>query len=75
VLTESLLLTGTGAALGLVFTPWMSHALKFLMPPGPMQQLVSMDTRPNLSVLAFTAGVCIVAALAAGLIPRCKWAV
>ncbi|MGA2047292.1 MAG: ABC transporter permease [Terracidiphilus sp.] len=69
VLTESLLLTGTGAALGLVFTPWMSHALKFLMPPGPMQQLVSMDTRPNLSVLAFTAGVCIVAALAAGLIP------
>jgi predicted permease len=69
VLTESLLLTGTGAALGLAITPWMSHALKFLMPPGPMQQLVSMDTRPNLSVLAFTAGVCIVAALAAGLIP------
>jgi len=69
VLTESLLLTGTGAALGLAVTPWMSHALKFLMPPGPMQQLVSMDTRPNLSVLAFTAGVCIIAALAAGLIP------
>jgi len=69
VLAESLLLTGTGAALGLAVTPWMSLALKFLMPPGPMQQLVSMDTRPNLSVLAFTAGVCIIAALAAGLIP------
>jgi len=69
VLTESLLLTGSGAALGLAVTPWMSHALKFLMPPGPMQQLVAMDSRPNLSVLAFTAGVCILAALAAGLIP------
>jgi predicted permease len=69
VLTESLLLTGTGAALGLAVTPWMSHALKFLMPPGPMQQLVAMDTRPDLSVLAFTAGICIFAALSAGLVP------
>src|SRR5580658_9357679 len=31
VLTESLMLTGSGAALGLAVTPWMSHALKFLM--------------------------------------------
>ena len=69
VLTESLLLTGSGAVLGLAVTPWMSHALKFLMPPGPMQQLVAMDTRPDLAVLAFTAGVCILAALAAGLVP------
>jgi predicted permease len=69
VLTESLMLTGAGAALGLAVAPWMSHALKFLMPPGPMQQLVAMDTRPNLSILAFTAGVCVLAALAAGLVP------
>jgi predicted permease len=69
VLTESLMLTGSGAALGLAVTPWMSQALKFLMPPGPMQQLVAMDTRPSLSVLAFTAGVCVLSALAAGLIP------
>src|ERR1035438_1686645 len=69
VLTESLLLTGCGAALGLAVTPWMSHALKYLMPPGPMTQLVSMDTRPNFSVLAFTAGICVVAALIAGLVP------
>jgi predicted permease len=69
VLTESLLLTGTGAALGLAVTPWMSHALRYLMPPGPMVQLVAMDTRPNLSVLAFTAGVCVIAAVAAGLVP------
>jgi predicted permease len=69
VLTESLMLTGSGAALGLAVTPWMSHALRTLMPPGPMQQLVVMDTRPNLSVLAFSAGVCIISALAAGLVP------
>jgi predicted permease len=69
VLTESLLITGSGAALGLAFTPWMSHALHYLMPPGPMQQLVAMDTRPNFSVLAFTAGVCVFAALVAGLVP------
>src|SRR5580698_768938 len=69
VLTESLLLTGTGAALGLALTPWMSRALKLLMPPGPMEQLVAMDTRPDFAVLAFTAGVCVLAALAAGLVP------
>jgi len=69
VLTESLLLTGSGAALGLAVTPWMSRALKFLMPPGPMQQLVAMDTRPDFAVLAFTAGVCVLAAIAAGLVP------
>jgi len=69
VLTESLLLTLAGAALGIAATPWMSHALRYLMPPGPMQQLVAMDTSPNLTVLAFTVGLCVFAALAAGLAP------
>jgi predicted permease len=72
VLTESLLLTVSGATLGIAVTPSMSHTLKFLMPPGPMQALVSMNTRPNLSVLAFTAGVCVLAALAAGLVPALR---
>jgi predicted permease len=69
VLTESLLLTVTGAALGVAATPWMSHALRYLMPPGPMQQLVAMDTRPDLAVLAFTVGLCVFAALVAGIAP------
>jgi predicted permease len=69
VLTESLMLTGAGAALGLAVTPWMSLALRSMMPPGPMQQLVAMETHPNFSVLAFTAGVCVLAAIAAGLVP------
>ena len=69
VLTESLLLTLAGALLGIAATPWMSHALRYLMPPGPMRQLVAMDTRPNLTVLAFTVGLCVFAAMAAGLAP------
>jgi predicted permease len=69
VLTESLMLTVAGAVLGVAATPWMSSALKFLMPPGPMQLLVAMDTRPSLPVLAFTVGLCLFAALVAGLAP------
>jgi predicted permease len=69
VLTESLMLTLTGAALGIAVTPWMSRALRLLMPPGPAQQLVAMDTRPNLAVLGFTIGLCVFAALVAGLAP------
>ena len=69
VLTESLLLTGAGAALGLAATPWLSRRLRYLMPPSPMQLLVAMDTRPNFAILAFTAGVCVLVALAAGLVP------
>ncbi|MGA2851908.1 MAG: ABC transporter permease [Terracidiphilus sp.] len=69
VLTESLLLTCAGAMLGIAATPFMSRALRYLMPPSPMLQLVAMDTRPNLAVLSFTVGLCVFAALAAGLAP------
>jgi len=69
VLTESLMLTFAGAVLGVAAVPWMSHALRYLMPPGQMTQLVAMDTRPNFTVLAFTVGLCVFAALAAGLAP------
>ena len=69
VLTECLLLTAGGAAIGLAAAPFLGHALRYLTPPGPVSQLVSMDTRPNIAVLAFTAGVCVFCALAAGLAP------
>ena len=69
VLTECLLLTGAGAVIGLAAAPFLGHALRYLMPPGPMTLLIAMDPRPNLAVLSFTAGVCIVCALAAGLVP------
>lgn len=69
VLTECLLLTGAGTVIGLSAAPFLGHALRYLMPPGPMTLLVSMDTRPNITVLAFTAAVCVLCALAAGLVP------
>jgi predicted permease len=69
VLTESLTLTITGAALGIAVAPFLARSLRLLMPPGAMQLLVSMDTRPNFAVLAFIAIVCIVSAVVAGLIP------
>ena len=72
VLTESLMLTGAGAVLGLAATPWLSHSLKFVMPPGPMRMLVALDTHPNFAVLMFTAGLCVFSALAAGLIPALR---
>ncbi|MGP8251263.1 MAG: ADOP family duplicated permease [Terracidiphilus sp.] len=72
VLTESLILTGAGAALGLAATPWFSHSLRFVIPPGPTRMLVAMDTRPNFAVLMFTAGLCVLSALAAGVIPALR---
>jgi predicted permease len=72
VLTETLLLTLAGAGLGLAATPWLGHALNLLLPPGNIRQMVFMDTRPSLSVLAFTAGAAVLAALASGLIPALR---
>ncbi|HUB50758.1 MAG TPA: ABC transporter permease [Terracidiphilus sp.] len=69
VLTETLLLTLAGAGLGLALTPWLSHALHAMMPPGNWASLVVDSTRPSAAVIAFTAGICALAAIAAGLIP------
>ena len=69
VLTECLMLTGAGALLGLGAAPFLGHALRYLLPPGPVSELVAMDTRLNLTILAFTAGICVLCALAAGLVP------
>ena len=72
VLTETLLLTLCGAGLGLAATPWLSHALQLLLPPGNARQMVFMDVRPNVAVLAFTAGSAVLAALVSGLIPALR---
>ena len=69
VLTESLLLAVCGAALGIAATPALSRALKLLMPPGPTQLMIADHSGPNYAVLGFTAGICVLAALAAGLLP------
>jgi predicted permease len=67
LLTESLMLAAVGAALGVAATPWLSHALQYLMPPG--QLALVLNTQLNLRVLLFTIGICLMAALAAGLAP------
>jgi predicted permease len=72
VLTETCILTFAAAALGLASTPWLTRSLRLLLPPGAVRQLLSVDTRPNLVVLAFVAGVGIIAALVAGLIPALR---
>jgi predicted permease len=69
VLTECLLLTLSGAVLGGAITPLLTKSLRLLMPPGPWSTIVTMNARPSFAVLAFTAGICVVAALAAGLLP------
>ncbi|QNI31540.1 ABC transporter permease [Alloacidobacterium dinghuense] len=71
VLTESLLLTSAGGVLGLVAAQWMSHTLQYLMPPGQMILGVKMGMGAvlNVRVLAFTAGLCGLVALTAGLFP------
>jgi hypothetical protein len=72
VLTETLLLTLAGADLGLAATPWLSHALHLLPPPGNIRQMVFVDTRLDFAVLAFTAGAAVLAALVSGLIPALR---
>jgi putative ABC transport system permease protein len=72
VLTETLLLTLAGAGLGLAATLWLSHALHLLLPPGNIRQMVFTDTRPDLAVLAFTAGAAVLAALISGFIPALR---
>ena len=67
VLTESLLLTATGAALGVFMTPWMSRALKLLLPPGQLS--LSLQNGLSLRAVVFTAGLCLIVTLAAGLVP------
>ena len=67
VLTESLLLTGTGAVLGLLMTPWMSRALKLLLPPGQLS--LSMPNALSARAVVFTAGLCLMVTMAAGLVP------
>ncbi|MBB6146031.1 putative permease [Silvibacterium bohemicum] len=67
VLTESLLLSAMGATLGAVAAHWMTHALRLFMPP--VQLSLVLDTGLHLRVVLFTAGICVLATVAAGVVP------
>lgn len=67
LLAESLLLALGGAILGVAATPWMTHALQYLMPPGSLS--LALNTQLNWRVLAFMVGLCCLTALVAGIVP------
>jgi predicted permease len=67
LLAESLLLALAGAILGVAATPWMTHALQYLMPPGSLS--IVLKTHFNWRVLAFIVGLSCVTALVAGIVP------
>ena len=67
VLTECLLITLAGAALGVAATPWLNRALQALMPPG--QLTLALPAGLNPPVVLFTVALCLVVTLAAGVAP------
>ena len=66
LLTESMLLTLTGAALGLAFAHWITQTLLALM-PADIPQVHPVEL--NLSVLGFTAGLAVLTGLIFGVLP------
>jgi predicted permease len=66
-LTEILLLATAATLCGLVVTTWMSQILTKLLPPGRLS--MSLDLHLNFHVFAFSALLCIVTTVAAGLFP------
>jgi putative ABC transport system permease protein len=64
IVTENLLLAGTGGALGLLFASWSLYGLRRMIPVGLADHL-QLDLR----VLAFTCGISILTGLLFGLAP------
>lgn len=65
LLTESILLTLIGGAVGLVLANWGGHLVRSLLLGGTALEVSGTDPR----VLLFTLGACVVTALLAGLAP------
>jgi len=66
LLTESVLLSAVGGALGLLLAWWGTQALIALSPPALMDL---RDVRVNLPVLGFTLGVSLLTGIIFGLVP------
>src|SRR3989475_13108138 len=56
LLTESLLLSSAGAALGIVLADWSAQALAAFISKNAYSTLF-IDTRPDARILAFTVGI------------------
>ena len=70
LLTESVLLAGSGALLGLLLAFWASRALLGLI--GGSVAVAAIDLRPDLPILAFTAGIAILTGVLFGLAPALR---
>jgi putative ABC transport system permease protein len=67
ILTESLVFSAAGALAGVAMTLWTGRTLGYLLPPTTLP--VALDITMNGRVLVFTVLVCILTALASGLVP------
>lgn len=67
LLTESLLLAAVGGAVGLLLAQWAVAALMSMAPPGQFPRYAQV--RVDATVLAFTAGVSLLAGILFGLAP------
>jgi predicted permease len=67
LLTEALVLAGTGAVAGVALAYWARRSLLLLIPA--TEYPIGITVPLNASILAFTVLICVVAALASGLIP------
>jgi predicted permease len=70
LLTESLLLAVAGGVCGLLLAHWGTRALLSLAVSASTAD--TLDVHPDLRVLAFTGGVCLLAGLLFGLVPALK---
>ena len=61
------MITAAGTILGIAATPWLSPLLQALMPPGQLS--LTLGTGLQVHVLLFTAGLCVLTTLAAGIVP------
>jgi predicted permease len=66
LLTESLLMAGTGGILGVICAGWTSRGLVFLVPP---DRRPFLDNQIDVTLLAFVAGISILTAFLFGLAP------
>jgi len=70
LLTESVMLAGTGAAAGMLLALWGTRILLLLMGSGGTA--IALDVAPDVRVLSFTAGLALVAGVLFGLSPALR---
>lgn len=73
LLTESLVLSLMGGALGIIFALWFSDMLKGFYPSLDFQTAdLDYETRPDLRILPFTIALSVITAIVFGLVPALR---